>query len=450
MPERSADGRAVSRRNFVRVAGTASAIGLAGCQGNSGDESDDTETTETTGTSGSSSGDTLTLGAIHPLSGDAAEMGARFQNVVGAGVQAVNEGADLGPLAGSEGEGLQGQGGMQVEVLWRDHQGSSDVARTEAESLILDDGADILMGCYFSGPTEVVGQVAEREGVPHVCGTAIGEGLTERGLDWFWQVPPHTGVKGESMLNFASDMNEQHDAGLERVAIIHQDGTFGTEVANSMVSVVEESDFVQAPETISYSAQSVSSLSSQIRQIEQADADIIVHAANVRDALIMLNDMRTEDYYPKMMLTPGSAYLDPSVLEESVSEYVFSGSDFSNDMYNIHPPMGDYNDYSQQVSGTPFDGSSIYAWGEFFTAIAAANQAESTSSEDLQASLNDMSLDPYVAGLPYGVEFDDNGYNTEAFSFVVQADEGELETVWPFEQAQDDAMTYPIPSWSER
>jgi len=451
MPEESADDRVFSRRNIVRIAGTASAVGIAGCQGGGTDgDSDGGSGSGDTGDATASGDATLTLGAIHPLSGDAAEMGERFQNVVSAGVQAVNQGADLEPLAGAEGEGIQGQDGAEVEVLWRDHQGSSDVARTEAESLILDDGADILLGSYFSGPTEVVSQVAEREGVPHVCGTAIGEGLTERGLDWFWQVPPHTGVKGESMFDFARDMNEQHDAGLERVAIIHQDGTFGTEVANSMVDVVSDSEFVQAPETISYSAGSVSSLSTQIRQIQEADADIIVHAANVRDALIMLDDMKTEDYYPEMMLTPGSAYLDPSVLEESTSEHVFSGSDFSNDMYSIHPPMGDYNDYSVQASDTPFDGSSIYAWGEFFTAIAAADQAESLSSADLQASLNSMSLDPYVAGLPYGVEFDDSGYNTEAFSFVVQTDDSELETVWPFDQAQDDAMTYPVPEWSER
>ena len=429
-----ADKRVVSRRNFVKVAGTGAAIGLAGCQGGGGGNSD-----------------VFRIGAIHPLSGDSAEMGSRFQDVVSAGVQAVNQGADLEPLAGASGSGLPGQDGTEVEVMWADHEGSSDVARSEAESMVLDEDVDVLVGSFFSGTTKVMSQVAEREGVPHVCGTAIGEGLTERGLEWFWQVPPHTGVKGESMFNFASDMNAEFDAGLERVAIIHQDGTFGTEVANSMVDVISNSsEFVQAPDTISYSAQSVNSLSTELRNIQQAEADIIVHAANVRDALIMLEDMKTEDYYPEMMLTPGSAYLDPSVLEESVSNHVFSGSDFSNDMYEIHPPMGDYNSYSEENSGTPFDGSSIYAWGEFFTAIAAAENAESLAPGDLKTSLNEMSLDPYVAGLPYPIEFDDNGYNTEAFSFVVQADDGMLETVWPFDQAQDDAMTYPVPDWAER
>jgi hypothetical protein len=61
-----------------------------------------------------------------------------------------------------------------------------------------------------------------------------------------------------------------------------------------------------------------------------------------------------------------------------------------------------------------------------------------------------MSVEPYVAGLPYPVEFDDNGYNQEAFSFVVQSEDSQLETVWPFDQAQDDAMTYPVPEWDER
>jgi branched-chain amino acid transport system substrate-binding protein len=436
--------RRLSRRKYLQASAAVTAVGAAGCLGSGSDD---------TGSGGSTeSGDeTLTIGALHPLSGDAAEMGARFQDVVDAGVQAINQGAsDLAPLAGADGEGLPGQDGAIVEVLWADHQGSSDVARSEAESMVLDDGVDILTGCYYSGATEVVSQVAQREGVPHVCGTAIGEGLTERDLEWFWQVPPHTGVKGESMFSFAADMNDQYDAGLETAAIIHQDGTFGTEVANSMERVIEESDFELALDRISYSAQSVNSLSTEIRNMEEADTDIVVHAANVRDALIMLNDMQTEEYYPEMMLTPGSAYLDPSVLSEDVSEHVFSGSDFSNDMYEVHPPMGAYNEYSESATGTAFDGNSIYAWGEFFTAVAAAENAESLSSDDLKDSLDTMSLDEYEAGLPYPVEFDDDGYNQEAFSFVVQADSGQLETVWPFEQAQDDAMTYPVPSWDER
>jgi branched-chain amino acid transport system substrate-binding protein len=444
MSDKRADRR-LSRRKYVQASAALAAAGAAGCLGGGSED-----VAESGGSSGGG-GETLTIGALHPLSGDAAEMGSRFQDVVDAGIEAINQGAsDLAPLAGAEGEGLPSQDGATVEVLWADHQGASDVARSEAESMVLDDGVDILTGCYYSGATEVVSQVAQREGVPHVCGTAIGEGLTERDLDWFWQVPPHTGVKGESMFDFAADMNDRYDAGLETVAIVHQDGTFGTEVANSMQRVVEESDFELVLDRISYSAESVNSLSTEIRDMREAGTDIVVHAANVRDALIMLEDMQTEEYYPEMMLTPGSAYLDPSVLSEGVSEHVFSGSDFSNDMYDVHPPMGAYNEYSESVTGTAFDGNSIYAWGEFFTAVAAAENAASLSSDDLKDSLDTMSLDAYEAGLPYPVEFDDNGYNQEAFSFVVQADDGELETVWPFEQAQDDVMTYPVPAWDER
>ena len=98
MTEESSGGRIVSRRGVLKITGTAAAFSLAGCSG-----------------SGGSSESTFTIGALHPLSGDAAEMGTRFQDVVGAGVQAVNQGADLSPLAGAEGEGIQGQDGATVE-----------------------------------------------------------------------------------------------------------------------------------------------------------------------------------------------------------------------------------------------------------------------------------------------------------------------------------------------
>ncbi|ERG97173.1 MAG: hypothetical protein J07HQW2_03659, partial [Haloquadratum walsbyi J07HQW2] len=56
MSEESSGGRVVSRRSMLKITGTATAFSLAGCAGSSG----------------GSSGSTFTIGALHPLSGDAA------------------------------------------------------------------------------------------------------------------------------------------------------------------------------------------------------------------------------------------------------------------------------------------------------------------------------------------------------------------------------------------
>lgn len=422
----------VSRRSFLAAGTGVAATALAGCVGDSGPE-------------------TFTIGAIHPLSGDAGEIGERMQNVMNAGVQAVNEGADLGPLVGTEGEGLENHDGIEVEIEWRDHRGDAGQGRSEAETLVLDEGVDVLCGSYFSGVTDTAAGVADREGVPFVCGTAISASLTELGYDWFWQVPPHNDKKAESMFQFLDEFNEEQDESLQRVAIIHEDSTFGTDAAGYMEDRAEEFGFEVVMGPIAYSESDISSFSSEISQMQSEDVEVLVPASNLRSANILLGDMQTAGWYPELFLTNGSAYVDPSFLEDAeLSDHIFSSIEYADDMFEIYPEIDEYNQYAIEHGGTSFDGSSLLGWGELFTIIGAANNAESLSSDDLKDSLDSLRLEPMEGGMPYPVEFNESGYNDESFSSIIQNNDSEMELVWPFEDAQDGTLTWPVPGWDER
>jgi len=422
----------VDRRTFLATGVGAAGTALAGCVGGSGS-------------------DTFTIGAIHPLSGDAGEIGARMQDVMDAGVRAVNEGADLGPLVGTAGEGLENHDGVEVEIEWRDHRGSAEQGRSEAEALILDEGVDVLCGSYFSGVTDTTAAVADREGVPFVCGTAISASLTDLGYDWFWQVPPHNDKKAESMFQFLNEFNAEQDEDLERVAVIHEDSTFGTDAAGYMVDRAEEFGFEVVMGPIAYSESDISSFASEIAQMQSEDVEVLVPASNLRSANILLGDMQTADWYPEMFLTNGSAYVDPSFLDDAeLSDHIFSAIEYADDMFEIYPEIGEYNDYAVEHGGSSFDGSSLLGWGELFTIIGAANNAETLGADDLKDSLDSLRLEPMEGGMPYPVEFNDNGYNDESFSSIIQNNDSEMEMVWPFEDAQDGTLTWPVPEWDER
>ncbi len=423
---------AVARRTFLAAGVGATGAALAGCLG--GDEPD-----------------TFTIGAIHPLSGDGGEIGARMQDVMDAGVQAVNEGAELGPLVGTDGEGLENHDGIEVEIEWRDHRGDAEQGRSEAENLILDEGVDVLCGSYFSGVTDTAAAVADREGVPFVCGTAISASLTDLGYDWFWQVPPHNDKKAESMFQFLEEFNAEHDEDLERVAVIHEDSTFGTDAAGYMEDRAEEFGFEVVMGPVAYSESDISSFSSEIGEMQSEDVEVLVPASNLRSANILLGDMQTADWYPEMFLTNGSAYVDPSFLDDAeLSDHIFSAIEYADDMFEIYPEISEYNDYAVEHGGASFDGSSLLGWGELFTIIGAANNAESLGADDLKDSLDSLHLEPMESGMPYPVEFNDSGYNDESISSIVQNNDSEMELVWPFEDAQDGTLTWPVPEWDER
>lgn len=422
----------VSRRQFIATGVGATGVALAGCAGEDGP-------------------DTFTIGAIHPLSGDAGEIGARMQDVMNAGVQAINEGADLDPLVGTQGEGLENHDGIPIEIEWRDHRGDAEQGRSEAENLVLDEGVDVLCGSYFSGVTDTAAGVADRENVPFVCGTAISAALPELGYDWFWQVPPHNEKKAESMFRFLDDFNQQEGEDLERIAILHEDSTFGTDAASHMEFHAENFGFDVVMGPIPYSESDVSTFSSEIGSMQQEDVDVIVPASNLRSANILLEDLRTAGWYPEMILTNGSAYVDPAFLENTeLSDHIFSAIEYADDMFEIYPEIGTYNDYAVEHGGSSFDGSSLLGWGELFTIVGAANQADSLAADDLKDSLDSLRLEPLEGGMPYPVEFNENGYNDESFSSIIQNNDAQMELVYPFEDAQDDTLTWPVPEWDER
>jgi len=59
-------------------------------------------------------------------------------------------------------------------------------------------------------------------------------------------------------------------------------------------------------------------------------------------------------------------------------------------------------------------------------------------------------MDPLETGMPYGIDFQDNGQNGDASGVLVQFHEGNSRLIWPFDLASDDAFTFPAPGWDER
>lgn len=432
----TSDSSGVDRRTFVKAAGVGATVGVAGCLG--GDNGDD---------------DVVRVGAVYPLTGPLGEVGERIQDALETTVdQIINQAQpDLEGLLLAEEEGLPNLDGAEVEVLFSDHRGDAGEGRTEAENMIHEEDVDVLYGAYHSAVTETISAAAEREGIPHVTGESSSPELTERGLEWFWRTGPHDAIYSRNMFEFFEGLNEREDAGLETVAIIHEDTEFGAVSADTQVELADEYgyDIVEGP--IAYTAEEVTSLTSELERIQQADPDVLLPTSYVRDALIMMEDMRAIDYYPDLLMAQNTGHNDPEFMSETdLSEYVLSRSDFAADYDEAIPEIGQYDQWLQEEAGVALDGVMIRTWGGFLMTLKAIDNAGSTEPEAIQDALNDLQVEPVEAGLPYGCSFDDTGQNAEASGIIIQVRDGEERLVWPFEDAPDGNLEYPIPDWEDR
>lgn len=451
------DGRSsnANRRRFLKTAGAAGAVGLAGCAGNGGGGDGDGGggTTDDTDTSGGG-GDTVKIGVIYPLTGNLGEVGQNIQAFLDPAAKQIINGTDSGldTLLLSGEEGLPNLDNRKVELIWADHRADPGQGRSEAERLIQSEGVHAIYGCYNSSVTKTVSAVCEREGIPMLTGESSSPSLTKRGLNWFWRSGPHDQTYTENMFQFFNGFNEQQDGTpLETVAIIHEDTEYGSTSAEVQKALAEEHGYEIVAGPIAYTAESVTSFTSQIQRIKMADPDILLPTSYVKDAILMAEDMQKLNYMPPIVMAQDSGHSESSFVSQTeLSNYFCTRSTFADDMTEAVPEIGNYAKWMKETSDVSMNGVYIRSFGGLLTLAAGINNGGSTNPEDIRSGLNDLQVERLKTGLPFGIKFADNGQNSLASGVLNQYHDGDAMMIWPFELAQDDTFVYPAPQWGDR
>ena len=133
----------------------------------------------------------VVIGAIYPLTGNAAQIGADAHNAIDTMIEIVNGAHDKIPMLMGAGGGLDRLGGAHLRVVFADHQNDPQKARAEAERLITQEHVVALIGSYTSATAATISQVAERYEVPYLSMDNSSPSLSKRGLKWFFRTSPH-------------------------------------------------------------------------------------------------------------------------------------------------------------------------------------------------------------------------------------------------------------------
>ena len=152
----------ITRRNFLKAAGvSAAALGLAACGGSS---STAAATAAASGpTAAAASGDTIKVGVMGPLSGNASVYG-----------QAVVNGATLYLKQVNANGGINGK---QIEILTEDEQGDATQA-VNCFTKMVDEGMTALIGDVTTTPTLAVVAESADYNMPMVTASATAEAVT--------------------------------------------------------------------------------------------------------------------------------------------------------------------------------------------------------------------------------------------------------------------------------
>jgi branched-chain amino acid transport system substrate-binding protein len=389
---------------------------------------------------------TVKIGAIYPLSGNAASTGVHTKAAFETAVEIINNGNPaLGNLPLTKNAGLKGLGGAKVEVIFADNQGSPAVGQNQALRLITEEKVVALSGAYQSGITLTTSAISEKYGIPFLNGESVAANLTERGFKWFFRTTPVAGDFAKIYLEFLKEMKAAGQK-VDNIALVHENTEYGTSVASVITSTFKDNGLSIALD-IAYSA-NTTDVQSQVLQLKDKKPDVVIMISYTSDAILYAKTMQALDYKPPMLVADNAGFSDPSLIKTvgKLVQGVFNRSSFA-----IGPPGSPtylINEIYKKKSGDDMDDTVARQMQGLFVLVDAIDRAGSTDPAKIQAALKATDLKPDQLIMGYkGVKFDDKGQNILAAGLVIQLQDGEnYVPVWPKDKAKT-APVLPYKGW---
>src|SRR5262244_326611 len=385
------------------------------------------------------------IGAIYPLSGNAASAGSSSKAAIELAVDLVNRGnPDLKDVPLADGKGLPGLGGAKIEVIFADNQGTPAAGQNQALRLITEEKVVALIGAYQSGITVTTSAIAERHGVPFLAPESVAANLTERGFKWFFRATP---VAGDFARAYSEFLKEQKAAGqkTDTIAIVNENTEYGNSVA-SVIKAQFAKDGHNIVQVIPYSA-NTTDVQPQVLQLKEKNPDVVIFISYTSDAILYAKTMKDLSWKPAIMIADDAGFNDPSFVATSAGlvEGLVNRSSFA-----VGKPgsvSAVINELYKKKTRNDLDDPSARAMQGMLIMADAINRAGSTEPAKIQAALKatDLKASQVITGYN-GVKFDDKGQNVLASSLITQMQGGSYVPVWPKDRAAGE-LKLPYKGW---
>jgi branched-chain amino acid transport system substrate-binding protein len=379
---------------------------------------------------------TVKIGAIFPMSGNAASTGVHTKAALEVAMDIINNAhPELGNFPLAKNAGLAGLGGAKVEIVFADNQGSPATGQNQALRLITEEKVVAITGAYQSGITLTASAIAEKYGIPFLNGESVAANLTERGFKWFFRTTPIASDFAKIYTDFLGDMKAA-GAKTDTVAMVHDNTEYGTSVANVITSVFKASGR-NVPIDIAYTS-NATDVQAQVLQLKEKQPDVVIMISYTSDAILFAKTMQALDYKPPMLLADDAGYSDPSFIKAvgKISQGAFNRSSWS--VGPAGSPSALIAEMYKKKSGDEMDDTAARQMQGFFVLCEAIDRAGSTDPAKIQAALKATDLKPEQLMMGYkGVKFDDKGQNVLAAGVIIQLQNGEnYVAVWPKANAE--------------
>lgn len=389
--------------------------------------------------------DSVKIGAIFPLTGNAASAGASAKDAVELAVELVNSPhPELKGIPLTNTGGLPNLGGAKLELVSADHQGNPQVGQTQTLRLITQEKVVAMLGAYHSSVALVATAVAERQGIPFLVADSVALNITQRGFKWIFRTSPIAPDFANAYTQFLTELKSSGKK-IDSLAVVNENTDYGTSVAASIVEAAKRSNIMLAAQ-IPYNANS-SDVSAQVLQLKEKNPDAVIFVSYTADTILYFKTMQHLDYLPPIIIGDDAGFSDPAFIpnvgelaQGAINRSAWDIGKLGSNTYKI-------NEMFKAKYGRDLDDTSARWMQGFLTLADAIDRAGSTEPDKIQKTLRETDLKPEQLVIGYrGVKFDETGQNTLSATYLIQLQGKEYKSVWPADRATA-TLQWPMKGW---
>ena len=389
----------------------------------------------------------IKIGLIEPRTGPLAPLGTAEYEAAMMAIQMVNEKGGV-------------MGKYKIDVVSADSQSSPATGASEAERLITMEKCQVILGSYSSAIAASISEVCERNKVPLWEMSGAADNITTKGYKYTFRneaMASSWGAASVEMIAKNAPAALGKDIKDITVAIIHEDGPYGTAVAAGNREWAKKSGFNVVIDE-GYSSKTLD-LSNIIMKLKQANPDVLLLTSYVTDGILFNRQAKELGYKVKILITHSGGH--------SVQAFVDGVGKDADMLLTVDPVPVDFKRSAVSPELATLYEEFVKRWTEKFKTPpyhhvemrqfaqtmlflnnvlpVAIEKYGGTSPEAIAKAIADLKLDDGKTLLGYGVEistpekpFKDPwlgathvGQNIKAHAYVNQYFNGQLATVFP-------------------
>ncbi len=400
----------------------------------------------------------IRIGVLYDLSGPFAAAGSVASSI----------GAQIAIDLTNERGGVLGK--HKIEAVNADSQSKADVAINEAERLISQEHVDIILGIYASAAAvPLASKVEEQKKILWITTAVATAVVKDKNLKYVFRAQIHSDQYGQASAGFLAE-HAKAKLGIEpkdlKVAIIYEDGPYGTGVAEASERFAKEKG-IQIVLKEAYSA-SAPDLSSLVTKLKRARPDVIEHVGYNPDITLFLRQSRESGLRFKMLIGNGAGY---SQLDKLTATFGADIEDFCNidpvpaqllDAGKLAPGLGDLikimvERYQAKTGAKDVPPHVSMGFNQTWVLLnnvlpVAKAKYGGFDAEAVRKAALDVDIPPGGTIQGYGVKFYPPGtplagQNERSTPVVMQFVNGATKVVWPT-AIQNSAPVLPLPNGS--